>query len=170
MFWLSTQCAAAVCDNWTKELFKFLLCAWNWKGYIWVSVFFWQLVSLRICFLIWQDMKKYSIQGCAKGSKCVNSTNCWLLFTLCFQRRLFYKLQCWFRLMQGSYFEHTHTQTHAHIHTHMHICTHAGHNRAPSDAWFACLWCTRTKIHPLQVCPMHGTGPLNGLVRGAFTF
>ena len=125
MFWLSTQCAAAVCDNWTKELFKFLLCAWNWKGYIWVSVFFWQLVSLRICFLIWQDMKKYSIQGCAKGSKCVNSTNCWLLFTLCFQRRLFYKLQCWFRLMQGSYFEHTHTQTHAHIHTHIHTHIHA---------------------------------------------
>ena len=31
------------------------------------------------------------------------------------------------------------------------------------------LWCSRTKIHPLQVCPVHGIDPLNWLVRGVFT-
>ena len=33
--------------------------------------------------------------------------------------------------------------------------------RASSDARFARLWLTRTEIHPLQVCPVRGTDPLN---------
>ena len=33
--------------------------------------------------------------------------------------------------------------------------------RASSDARFARLWRTRTEIHPLQVCPVRGTDPLN---------
>ena len=36
--------------------------------------------------------------------------------------------------------------------------------RAPNDAWFACLWCTRTKLHPLQACPVSEIDPLNWLV------
>ena len=39
-----------------------------------------------------------------------------------------------------------------------------------SDAWFACLWHTRSEIHPLKVCPVCRTDPLNWLVRGVFTF
>ena len=42
--------------------------------------------------------------------------------------------------------------------------------RAPTDAWFACHWRTRTKIYPLQVCPVHGIDSLNWLMRGVFTF
>ena len=30
------------------------------------------------------------------------------------------------------------------------------------------LWCTRTKIHPLKVCPVCGIGSPNGLVRCAY--
>ena len=41
--------------------------------------------------------------------------------------------------------------------------------RAPNDAQFAHLWCTRTDFHPLQVCTMCGVDPLNLLVRGVFT-
>ena len=33
--------------------------------------------------------------------------------------------------------------------------------RAPNDARFAHLLHTRTKIHPLQVYPVHGMDPLN---------
>ena len=38
-----------------------------------------------------------------------------------------------------------------------------------SDTQFACLWCTRTEIDPLQVCPVSGVDPLNLLVKGVFT-
>ena len=41
--------------------------------------------------------------------------------------------------------------------------------RAPNDAWFACLLCTRTEIHPLQVCPVREVDPQNWLVRGLST-
>ena len=44
-----------------------------------------------------------------------------------------------------------------------------GHIKVPSDARFTCLWCTRTKIHLLQVCPVHGVDPVNLLVRGMFS-
>ena len=33
--------------------------------------------------------------------------------------------------------------------------------RAPKDARFTHFWCTRTEIHPLQVCPVCGIDPLN---------
>ena len=52
--------------------------------------------------------------------------------------------------------------THKHIHTHTrtadtHIQMHAHtYIRAPNGTWFAHLWRTRTKIHPLQVCPARG--------------
>ena len=38
--------------------------------------------------------------------------------------------------------------------------------RAPNDAQFARLWHAGTKIHPLQICPVHGIDPLNWLERG----
>ena len=41
--------------------------------------------------------------------------------------------------------------------------------RAPNDAQFAHIWRPRTKIRPLQVCPLHGIDPLNWLARGMFT-
>ena len=43
-------------------------------------------------------------------------------------------------------------------------------SRASNDSWFARLWHTRTEIHHLQICPVHGICPLNWLVRGVFTF
>ena len=33
--------------------------------------------------------------------------------------------------------------------------------RAPNDTQFACLWHTRTQIHPLEVCPVDRVVPLN---------
>ena len=43
------------------------------------------------------------------------------------------------------------------------------HGRAPNDAQFVRLLCTRMENHPHQVCPVHGVDPLNFLVRGVFT-
>ena len=43
---------------------------------------------------------------------------------------------------------------------------HHSQIRAPNEALFAHLWCTRsrTKIHPVQVCPVRGIDPPNWLV------
>ena len=41
--------------------------------------------------------------------------------------------------------------------------------KAPNDAQFACLGCTRSEIHLLQVWPVCGGDPLNLLVKSVFT-
>ena len=41
--------------------------------------------------------------------------------------------------------------------------------RAPNGARFVRLCRTRTEIRPLQVCPVRGIDPLNGLARAVFT-